>query len=133
MRTLIASMMLAAVLSSSGSLAAEPPMLDGVTVMALGALEGRAVVKTPDGKMQVLRLGDKIAGTNAIVSQILTDKLVVEETLLREGEEPKRQTVWISKPAKPGDKSTIQRLSADAPPQQISVQTVMQPATPKKK
>jgi hypothetical protein len=38
--------------------------------MPLGVLEGRAVVKTPDGKTQVLRLGDKIAGTNAIVSQI---------------------------------------------------------------
>ena len=126
-------MLLAAVLSSGVGLAAESSMLDDVTVMALGALEGRAVVKTADGKMQVLRLGDKIAGTNAIVSQILTDKLVVEETLLREGEEPKRQTVWISKPAKPGEKSTIQRMSADAPAQQISVQTVMQPAAPKKK
>lgn len=133
MRTLIASVILVTVLSSSAGLAAEPAMLDDVTVMALGALDGRAVVKTADGKMQVLRLGDKIAGTNAIVSQILTDKLVVEETILRTGEEPKRQTVWISKPAKPGEKSTIQRMSADAPSQQISVHTVSKPVEIKKR
>lgn len=132
MRTLIASIMLATSMASGIVSAQEPPMLDGVTVMALGALDGRAVVKTADGKMQVLKLGDKIAGTNAIVSQILADKLVVEETLLRTGEEPKRQTVWITKPAKAGDKSTIQRLSSDAPAQQISVHTVANPVAPKK-
>jgi len=53
--------------------AAEPPMLDDITIMALGALDGRAVVKTSDGKMQVLKLGDTIPGTTAIVTQILNE------------------------------------------------------------
>lgn len=90
--------------------------LESVSVIALGPLDGRAVVKTADGKMQVLKLGDTIPGTKAIVTQVLTDKLVVEETIERQGQAPKVQTVWIMKPKKAGEKSTVQRLEREAPP-----------------
>ena len=50
--------------------------------MALGAVDGRAVVKTADGKMQVVKVGDTIPGTQSVVSQVLNDKLIVEHTVV---------------------------------------------------
>lgn len=90
--------------------------LEDLTVMALGPLDGRAVVKLPDGKMQVLKLGDTIPDTKATVQQVLTDKLVVEETIEKEGKPKVKQTVWILKPTKVGEKSLVQRLDREGPP-----------------
>lgn len=89
--------------------------LEDVTVMALGPVDGRAVVKTSDGKMQVLKLGDTVPGTQAVVTQVLTDKLVVEEAQERGGQTSK-QTIWILKPKKAGEKSQVQRLDREGPP-----------------
>lgn len=90
--------------------------LEAVTVLALGPMDGRAVVKLPDGKMQVLTLGDTVSGTGAVVMQVLPDKLVVEETIEKAGEPPIKQTVWIFKPSKVGEKSQVQRLDRQGPP-----------------
>ena len=89
--------------------------LEELNVMALGPLDGRAVVKSADGKMQVLKIGDTIPGTQATVKQVLTDRLVVEETIDKDGRTVK-QTVWIYKPTKPGGKSRVQRLDREGPP-----------------
>ena len=125
MRTKVLTLFLALCCCVAGSAdAADTALLDDVTVLALGALDGRAVVKTSDGKMHVLKVGDAIPGTSATLTQVHTDKLVVEETIAREGAEPARQTVWIHKPTKPGEKSTVQRMSSQAPaPQVIERQT----------
>jgi len=88
--------------------------LDELSVMALGPLDGQAVVKNADGKMSVLRTGDSIPGTNAVLRQVLTDKLVIEETIEREGQPAVKQTVWVFK-AKAGAKSRVQRLNLDEP------------------
>ena len=50
-------------IGSLASWAADSAKLEDFTVAALGPLDGRAVVKTADGKMQVLKLGDTIPGT----------------------------------------------------------------------
>lgn len=92
--------------------------LEDLSVMALGPLDGRAVIKTADGKMQVIKIGDTVPGTAAVVTQVLTDKLVVEETVTQGGQAA-TQTVWISKPSKPGEKSTVQRLDRDGPPKPV--------------
>ena len=55
--------------------------VDDITVIALGALDGRAVVKTTDGKMKVLKVGDEVPGSTAILKQILNDHLVVAEVV----------------------------------------------------
>jgi len=104
---------------------ADVALVDDLTVMALGALDGRAVVKTADSKMHVLKVGDATPGTNATITQVHTDKLVVEEKVSGEGAQPATQTVWIHKPARPGEKSTVQRMSSQAPaPRVIEQQTV---------
>jgi len=83
--------------------------------MALGALDGRAVVKTADGKMHVLKLGSSIPGTKAVVTQILGDKLVVEDSIDPNSEV--KQTVWISKSSDSSGKAIVQRLNTEAPAQ----------------
>jgi hypothetical protein len=89
-----------------------------VSIMALGALDGRAVVKTADNKMHVLKLGTVIPGTKATVTQILADKLVVEDAL----EGGQTQTVWISKGGSDG-KAVVQRLNSEAPAPAMVEQT----------
>jgi len=92
------------------AVAAAEDAFDSLSIMALGALDGRAVVKTADNKMHVLKLGTVIPGTKATVTQILADKLVVEDAL----EGGRTQTVWISKGGSDG-KAVVQRLSSEAP------------------
>ena len=100
--------------------------LEDITIMALGPLDGRAVVKTAQGKMQVLKVGDNVPGSQAVVKQVLTDRLVVEA---KDESQPGRKiTVWIYKPKKPGAKSRIQRLNKTPPEEEKSPQpTLMVP------
>lgn len=86
--------------------------LEDITIMALGSLDGRAVVKTKDGKMKVLKVGDTVPTSKAVVKQILNDRLIVEEVV---GKDKNKETVWIYKATKVGGKSRIQRLSKKAP------------------
>ena len=94
--------------------------LEDLTVMALGAVDGRAVLKSTDGKMQVLKTGDEIPGTQAVITQVLPDRLIVEETVVGPDKKQRKQVVWISKPGAPGGRSSVQRLEAEAPPTPIS-------------
>jgi len=93
--------------------------LDSLSILALGALDGRAVVKTADGKMHVLKLGSSIPGTKAVVTQILADKLVVEDSIDPSSEV--RQTVWITKSSDSSGKAIVQRLNTEAPAQMAVV------------
>jgi len=97
------------------AVAAAEDAFDSISIMALGALDGRAVVKTADNKMHVLKLGDVIPGTQATVSQILGDKLVVEDVV----ENGLKQTVWITKGGADG-KVTVQRMSMEAAAPQVA-------------
>ncbi len=60
-----------------------------------------------------------ISGT-LVITQVLADRLIVEETTVGADKEPHKQVVWISKPAEPGGRSSVQRLQAEAPPQEPS-------------
>lgn len=99
---------------SSQLIAAE---LDEFSVLILGPLDGRAVVKLPDGKMQVIGKGENLPGTQATVKQILKDRLVLEDKV--KGDTPELQTVWLYKAASPGEKSRVQRLQRTPPPQTL--------------
>jgi hypothetical protein len=115
MKSLLKIAFIALCVSPMSLLAADASKLESLTVMALGSVDGRAVLKMGDGKMQVLKLGDTIPGTKAVVTQVLIDKLVVEETIDKEGGASMTQTVWIFKPKKAGEKSTVQRLDREGP------------------
>lgn len=107
--------------------------LDELTVMALGPLDGRAVIKTGDEKMHVLKIGDAIPGTQAIIQQVLTDKVVVEETVENKDASAKRQAIWIFKPTKAGEKSRVQRFDSQGPPKPVIQKPVIKMITPEQK
>jgi len=115
------------------ALAADATRLEDLTVMALGPLDGRAVIKLPDGKMQVLKINDVVSGTQARVQQVLPDKLVLEETIEQPGKPTVKQIVWISKPAKAGEKSQVQRLDQEGPPKPKLQKPVTKPMNEKGK
>lgn len=123
-------MILTGVMAVSGLHAAP---LDELTVMALGPLDGRAVIKTGDEKMHVLKIGDAIPGTQAIIQQVLTDKVVVEETVENKDASAKRQAIWIFKPTKAGEKSRVQRFDSQGPPKPVIQAPVIKMITPDQK
>jgi hypothetical protein len=89
--------------------------LEEFSVLVLGPMDGKAVLKLPDGKMQVVGNGQTLPGTRATVKQILSDRLVVED--VQQGDPPSVQTVWLYKAASPSEKSRVQRLQKIHPPQ----------------
>jgi hypothetical protein len=97
--------------------------LDEFSVLMLGPLDGRAVVKLPDGKMQVIGNGQTLPGTQAIVKQILNDRLVLEETVA--GDTPEVQSVWLYKAAHAGETSRVQRLQKTPPSRALQKLTVV--------
>jgi hypothetical protein len=89
--------------------------LEDFSVLILGPMDGRVVLKLPGGKMQVVSNGQILPGTRATVKQILNDRLVVED--VQDGDPPSVQTVWLYKAASPREKSRIKRLTRTLPPQ----------------
>ncbi|MCU7866497.1 MAG: hypothetical protein KZQ92_21300 [Candidatus Thiodiazotropha sp. (ex Lucinoma borealis)] len=89
--------------------------LEEFSVLILGPMDGKAVLKLPDGKMQVVGNGQTLPGTQATVKQILNDRLVVED--VQAGDPPSVQTVWLYKAASPSEKSRVKRLVKKLPPQ----------------
>lgn len=89
--------------------------LENVAVLALGPADGRVVVSQEEGGMEVLKVGDTLPGTNAVIVQVLHDKLVVEDTLEKEGEPPVKQIVWIFNAKKNEENMRIQRFNKVEP------------------
>ena len=89
--------------------------LEDFALMAMGPLDGRAVVKSADGRMHVLKVGDTLPGTQAKVLQVLADKLVVEDSVGKEDQTKIRQTVWLNKSAHPGVPGPVQRFDTQGP------------------
>jgi len=114
-RSLCAILMLPAIgalaLLPAASHAADLPPL---AVIALGPMDGRAVIKTGDGRMHVLKVGDPVAGTDARLLQVLTDRIVLEDPVRADGGDLVRELVWVFKADARG-RSVQQRLSRTAP------------------
>lgn len=79
----------------------------------LGPLDGRVVIKASDGKLHVLKVGDTLPGSQAVIEQVLNDKIVASETITAADKTTKKVTGWISKAA-PGGKSSVQRMETEA-------------------
>lgn len=101
--------------------------LEDLSIMATGPLDSRAVVKSGDGKMHVLKVGDTLPGTQATLIQVLADKLVVEESVGKEGQPKVKQTAWLLKAAKAGVPGTVQRFDSEGPAPVQHAVTVMKP------
>jgi hypothetical protein len=58
--------------------AAKPVSIDSIQVLKIAAQDERAVIRTPDGKMQIIKAGDSI-GDYAKVTEIARGRVVIEE------------------------------------------------------
>lgn len=85
--------------------------VEGTKVLALSVADGQAVVRTAGGEMLALKEGDRLPGNDAVVTNVLVDRLVVEERVA--AKPPRRETIWIYK-AKNGT-SRVQRLGRTDP------------------
>jgi len=52
--------------------------VEGIQILKIAAQDDRAVIKTPDGKTQIIKPGDAL-GTNGKVTEIAADRVVIEE------------------------------------------------------
>lgn len=92
-------------------------LLSRLAVIALAPLDGRAVVKWPGGRLEVVQQGEPIPGTTAIVVQVLPDRLVVSQTTTSTGE----VLAWMYQASPAGGFSRIVYLQrATAPPERVS-------------
>jgi len=92
------------ILFSSVGFSQEPAKHDplkGMKVVKISPRDEAAVIRTPEGKMEVIRVGDSI-GSSATVKEIANDAVVIENRTEREVE-----TVIIRLA---GKKQTIQRI-----------------------
>lgn len=80
-----------------------------ITVIGLAPVDGNAIVKTTDNNMHVVKVGDTVPGTSAVVTQILPKKLVLDD-LVEDGHGKNKQRVWVHKVDSSTGKSRVQRL-----------------------
>jgi hypothetical protein len=73
---IISALMIPAI--ASGKDAPKQLSVDAIQVLKIAGQDERAVIKTPDGKMQIIKVGDPI-GEHAKVTEITQDRIVIEE------------------------------------------------------
>ncbi len=80
MKALIAILMLTLALpfAASGKEQGRALSVDTIQVLKIAGQDGRAVIKTPDGKKQIIKVGDPI-GDHAKVTEISAGRVVIEE------------------------------------------------------
>lgn len=61
-----------------GKDAPKQPSVDTIQVLKIAAQDERAVIRTPDGKTQIIKPGDSL-GANGKVTEIAVDRVVIEE------------------------------------------------------
>ena len=63
---------------ASGKESSKQPSVDTIQVLKIAAQDERAVIRTPDGKTQIIKPGDSL-GANGKVTEIAADRVVVDE------------------------------------------------------
>lgn len=91
--------------------------LDDLTLVAASVADARAVIRTADGNMRVIKAGDRLPGSDAVVTEVLRNRVVAEETV--QGTPPTKQLVWISRDGT--GRSRVQRLHREPPEKSIEI------------
>lgn len=58
--------------------------IESVQLLKISGSDERAVIKTPDGKLVVIKVGDAIGNQNGKITEIAAGRIVVEEKVGRE-------------------------------------------------
>jgi outer membrane biosynthesis protein TonB len=109
---------------ATGTDASKQPSGDTIQVLKIAGQDQRAVIKTPDGKMQIIKVGDPI-GDNAKVVEITTGRVVIEE---KKGKESEKVIIRLE-----NGKQHVERLkkAGDPHPQEYAVKTSQAPPAQK--
>jgi len=64
---------------------AKPLSVDTIQVLKIAPQDERAVIRTPDGEMRILKVGDQV-GARGRVTEISKDRVVVQERIDKNSE-----------------------------------------------
>jgi len=98
---IIKAVLVSIVLTIYSVIAAFADSVNGIQILKISAQDERAVIKTPDGKTQLIKPGDAL-GTNGKVIEITTDRVVIEE---RNGNETEKVIIRLK-----DGKQSVERL-----------------------
>lgn len=87
--------------------------LNRLKVMGVNPTSGQAVIRFDDGKMNVVKVGDTIADTGAVLTQVLPDKLVASQP--SEKDSSINDVLWIYRIKNPADFSSVERFEKTQP------------------
>lgn len=82
--------------------------LESYTIKVIEALDQRVVIKSPNGEMKMYKIGDKLTESKAKITEILADKLVLEESVKNKSGVMEIQKVIMTKDK--NDKTKIERM-----------------------
>lgn len=93
--------------------------LDELALLAVSPTDGKGAIRLSTGELRVVKVGDTIPGTQAVLRQVLPDRLVLIESVAddQSGEPASKRRVWLFKAKGPGQKSRVQTLDPTPPPQ----------------
>jgi hypothetical protein len=97
------------------------------SIVLVKASDAVAVVRVGAGALEKLRAGDLVAKTKAVVKEISSQRLVLEETFVEKNGKPNRALIVI-KEGERGGTRYLQR--ADEPPLTGTKPLIVMPATP---
>lgn len=96
--------------ATSASTSGPSSQMETLRLLALGVQDSRAVVMLPTRQLIILKPGDTVPGTQAVVKEILPTKLVLEEA-----GGSVRQLVWLYK-AQGNAASRVERFGPEGNP-----------------
>ncbi len=87
--------------------------LAAMKLVALEPVAGQGVIRLPDGEMLLVAEGESLPGTEALVEEVLEDRLVLREEL--GGEPPQWRLIWMFQAESGGESSRFQILDPVPP------------------
>lgn len=103
MKTMINILILAFAIPNLVTAKGPEPLVTAETiqVIKISSQDERAIIKTPDGKMQIIKPGDSL-GANGKVTEIAADRIVIEE---KKGSETEKVIIRLS-----DEKQKVERM-----------------------
>jgi hypothetical protein len=93
--------------------------LDELALLAVSPTDGKGAIRMPTGELRVVNVGDTLPGTQAVVREVLPDRLVLTESVADDASEEPAMTrrVWLFKARGPDLRSRVQVLDPTPPPE----------------
>lgn len=104
-----------------------PLALETLRVLAWSQADGRAVIGFPDQKMEIVKTGEAVPRTSAVLTEVLPDKLVLHDRIA--ANKP-AQLVWMSK-GQGTSPALVQRFATESGSEGAVAATAVSTVVPK--